>query len=117
MFGNVDNHSTIAREEIFGPVLSVIPADERGSTRSTSPTTRSTASTPRCSRTTSSAPTPSRASSARAPSGHNCFRTDFGIAFGGFKQSGIGREGGVEGLYPFLETKTVILDAKPAHVK
>jgi acyl-CoA reductase-like NAD-dependent aldehyde dehydrogenase len=27
VFGNVDNHSTIAREEIFGPVLSVIPAD------------------------------------------------------------------------------------------
>ena len=28
MFGNVDNSSTIAREEIFGPVLSVIPADD-----------------------------------------------------------------------------------------
>ncbi len=26
--------------------------------------------------------------------GHNSFRTDFGTAFGGFKQSGIGREGG-----------------------
>jgi acyl-CoA reductase-like NAD-dependent aldehyde dehydrogenase len=49
--------------------------------------------------------------------GHNSFRTDFGIAFGGFKQSGIGREGGTEGLFPFLETKTVILDSRPAHVK
>lgn len=28
MFGNVDNSSVIAREEIFGPVLSVIPADD-----------------------------------------------------------------------------------------
>ena len=46
--------------------------------------------------------------------GHNAFRTDFGIAFGGFKQSGIGREGGTEGLLPFLETKTVILDGPPA---
>jgi aldehyde dehydrogenase (NAD+) len=45
--------------------------------------------------------------------GHNAFRTDFGIAFGGFKQSGIGREGGVEGLHPFLETKTVILEGRP----
>ena len=27
MFANVDNNSTIAREEIFGPVLSVIPAE------------------------------------------------------------------------------------------
>ena len=46
--------------------------------------------------------------------GHNAFRTDFGIAFGGFKQSGIGREGGSEGLLPFLETKTVILEGRPA---
>ncbi len=28
VFGNVDNQSTIAREEVFGPVLSVIPADD-----------------------------------------------------------------------------------------
>ena len=46
--------------------------------------------------------------------GHNAFRTDFGMAFGGFKQSGLGREGGIEGLRPYLETKTVILDGKPS---
>jgi acyl-CoA reductase-like NAD-dependent aldehyde dehydrogenase len=45
--------------------------------------------------------------------GHNGFRTDFGIAFGGFKQSGLGREGGREGILPYLETKTVILDSAP----
>ena len=39
---------------------------------------------------------------------------DFGIAFGGFKQSGIGREGGYEGLHSFLKTKTVILDEHPS---
>ena len=36
------------------------------------------------------------------------------MAFGGFKQSGVGREGGREGLLPFLETKTVILEGRPA---
>jgi acyl-CoA reductase-like NAD-dependent aldehyde dehydrogenase len=46
--------------------------------------------------------------------GHNAFRTDFGMAFGGFKQSGIGREGGTEGLLPFLETKSVILNGEPS---
>ncbi len=46
--------------------------------------------------------------------GHNSFRTDFAIAFGGFKQSGIGREGGTEGLLPFLEAKTVILEERPS---
>lgn len=39
------------------------------------------------------------------------------IGFGGFKQSGVGREGGVDGLRPYLENKTVILDALPSHVK
>ena len=45
--------------------------------------------------------------------GQNNFRIDFGIAFGGFKQSGIGREGGREGLLSYLETKTLLLDGPP----
>jgi acyl-CoA reductase-like NAD-dependent aldehyde dehydrogenase len=45
--------------------------------------------------------------------GHNAFQTDFGMAFGGFKQSGVGREGGVDGLRPYLETKTVVLSDVP----
>ena len=40
-------------------------------------------------------------------------RIDFDVAFGGFKQSGVGREGGREGLLPYLESKTVLLDAAP----
>ncbi len=42
--------------------------------------------------------------------GHNGMRFDMNVAFGGFKQSGIGREGGREGLLPYLETKTILLD-------
>jgi aldehyde dehydrogenase (NAD+) len=45
--------------------------------------------------------------------GHNNMRLDFGLAFGGFKQSGMGREGGLEGLLPYLETKTLLLDEAP----
>jgi len=40
-------------------------------------------------------------------------RIDFDIAFGGFKQSGVSREGGREGLLPQLESKTVLLDGAP----
>ena len=112
MFGNVDNASTIAREEIFGPVLSVIPADnERDAVRVANDTIyglNASVFTDDVER--------ARAVAAELRSGtvgHNAFRTDFGIAFGGFKQSGIGREGGIEGLYPFLETKTVILEERP----
>jgi acyl-CoA reductase-like NAD-dependent aldehyde dehydrogenase len=46
--------------------------------------------------------------------GQNGMRLEFGMPFGGFKQSGIGREGGVEGLRPYLETKSILLDAAPA---
>jgi len=49
--------------------------------------------------------------------GHNAFRIDFGIAFGGFKQSGIGREGGTQAISLFTESKTVILDGAPARYR
>ena len=45
--------------------------------------------------------------------GHNGFKTDFKLGFGGFKQSGIGREGNIEGLEAYLENKTMIFDAAP----
>lgn len=68
--------------------------------------------TPRYSPTMSTARTRPRQLRSRTV-GHNSFHTDFSIAFG-FKQSGIRREGGKEGLLPFLETKTVILDDMPS---
>src|SRR5437660_2507122 len=112
VFGNVDNSSTIAREEIFGPVLTVIPAaDEQDAVRIANDTIyglNASAFTDDLDR--------ARAAAGQLRSGtvgHNAFRTDFGMAFGGFKQSGIGREGGKEGLLPFLETKTVILEGRP----
>ncbi|MCW2525095.1 MAG: putative aldehyde dehydrogenase, partial [Frankiales bacterium] len=46
--------------------------------------------------------------------GHNSTRMNLGIAFGGFKQSGIGREGGIEGLRPYLDTKTLLMDGLPS---
>jgi hypothetical protein len=49
--------------------------------------------------------------------GHNAFRGgDFTIGFGGFKQSGLSREGGVEGLLPYLESKTLLLDEAPSKI-
>jgi aldehyde dehydrogenase (NAD+) len=112
VFGNVENNSTIAREEIFGPVLSVIPADdERDAIRVANDTIyglNASVFTDDIER--------ARAVAGELRSGtvgHNAFRTDLGIAFGGFKQSGIGREGGTEGLHPYLETKTVILEGRP----
>ena len=112
VFGGVDNSATIAQEEIFGPVLTVIPAEDEGDAVRLANDTiyglNASVFTEDLER--------ARAVAGQLRSGtvgHNAFRTDFGIAFGGFKQSGLGREGGTEGLHPFLETKTVILNGRP----
>ena len=47
--------------------------------------------------------------------GHNGVRREHRLPFGGFKQSGLGREGGKEGMLPYLETKVIILDGMPAN--
>jgi acyl-CoA reductase-like NAD-dependent aldehyde dehydrogenase len=112
VFGNVDNSSTIAQEEIFGPVLSVIPADDEQHAIAIANDTIYGLNASVFTNDIDRARDVARQLRSGTV-GHNAFRTDFGIAFGGFKQSGIGREGGVEGLLPFLETKTVILEGRP----
>lgn len=113
VFGNVDNSWRIAQEEIFGPVLSVIPAeDERDAVRIANDTVyglNAAVFTHDADRASAVA------RELRAGTvGHNNFRTDFGIGFGGFKQSGVGREGGVEGLTHYLENKTIIFEDRPS---
>lgn len=112
VFANVDNRQVIAQEEIFGPVLSVIPADDDSQAIDIANDTiyglNAAVFTPDVAR--------ARAVAGQLRSGtvgHNNMRMDMGTAFGGFKQSGIGREGGREGLLPYLETKTVLLDGPP----
>jgi acyl-CoA reductase-like NAD-dependent aldehyde dehydrogenase len=115
LFANVDNTSRIAQEEIFGPVLCLIPAEDEedairlanessyglnGSVLTTDPQAAYDIS--RRIRT--------------GVMGQNGMRMEFGMPFGGFKQSGIGREGGEEGLWPYLETKTILLDGAPARL-
>ena len=109
----MDNSATIAREEIFGPVLAVIPAaDEEDAVNIANDTIYGLNAS-----VFTNDPERARAAARQLRAGtvgHNAKRVDFGIAFGGFKQSGIGREGGREGLLPYLESKTIILDAPPA---
>ena len=112
LFCDVDNDMTIAREEIFGPVLSVIPAEDEIQAVAIANDTIFGLNASVFTKDAARAYQVARALRSGTV-GHNSFRSDFSIAFGGFKQSGIGREGGKEGLMPFLETKTIILDDEP----
>jgi aldehyde dehydrogenase (NAD+) len=113
LFADVPNDARIAREEIFGPVISVIPAkDEEEAIRLANDTAfglNNSVFTRDIDRAMAVA---RRLRSGTV--GHNAFRSDFGIAFGGYRQSGIGREGGTLGLMPYLESKTVILEDEPS---
>jgi len=112
VFGNVDNNWTIAQEEIFGPVLSVIPADsEADAFRIANDTIYGLNNAVFTNDTERAYAAARRLRSGTV--GQNGAAGYGGMASGGFKQSGLGREGGVEGLKPFLELKTVILDSMP----
>ncbi|HVT67563.1 MAG TPA: aldehyde dehydrogenase [Trebonia sp.] len=113
VFGGVDNSSVIAQEEIFGPVLSVIPAaDEEDAVRIANDTIYGLHGAVFTDDVERAREVAGRMRTGAI--GHNGFKSDFDMGHGGFKQSGIGREGGVDGLLPFVESKAILLDAPTA---
>ena len=108
VFADVDNSMRIAQEEIFGPVLAVIPYDDvddavriandsefgLGGSVWTADPAGAGMDIARRVRT--------------GTFGVNQYTMDFVAPFGGFKASGIGREFGHEGLEHYLELKSII---------
>ena len=106
VFADVNNDMTIAREEIFGPVLCMIPyEDEDEAVRIANDTLYGLSGF-----VTSGDIERARRIAKRIRSGNvhiNHARIDFGGCFGGYKQSGNGREWGEAGLEEFLELKAI----------
>ena len=106
IFSDVTNDMRIAREEIFGPVLVIIPFDDEAEAIQIANDTPyglaaylQTGNPERAARV---------AARLRAGAVHiNGAGIEYGSPFGGYKQSGNGREGGMMGLEDYLETKTL----------
>jgi aldehyde dehydrogenase (NAD+) len=107
VFANVRNDMTIAREEIFGPVLSILPyGDEADAIRIANDTVYGLSGY-----VTSADIDRARRVAAQLRTGMvhlNGAGTDVAAPFGGYKQSGNGREWGAHGFHDFLETKAVM---------
>jgi acyl-CoA reductase-like NAD-dependent aldehyde dehydrogenase len=110
VFTDVDNTMTIAREEIFGPVLSVIRFEEFDEVLRKSNDTFYGLAAGVWTRDIKKAHRAAHALQAGTVwiNTYNLF--DPAVPFGGYKQSGFGRELGREGLDGYLQTKAVWVD-------
>jgi aldehyde dehydrogenase (NAD+) len=107
VFANVTNDMTIAREEIFGPVICILgydTIDEAVEIANDTPYGLS-------GYVSSADLDTARAVARRLRTGMvhlNGARLDNAAPFGGYKQSGNGREFGAHGIAEFLETKSIL---------
>ena len=113
VFTEVNNGMRIAREEIFGPVLSVIPYDgDDDALRIANDSEYGLSGSVWTSDVERGIDVARRVRTGTY--GINQVGMDFGAPFGGFKHSGLGRELGPEGLKMYLEDKTILLPRPPA---
>jgi acyl-CoA reductase-like NAD-dependent aldehyde dehydrogenase len=113
VLAKVENSMTVAQEEIFGPVVTVTPfEDEKDAVRIANDVRYGLMATVW---TGDSAKGHRLAQRIKAGTvGINMPYTAFpGVPFGGYKQSGFGRELGIETLELYLETKSVIVSTSP----
>lgn len=106
IFEGVSNEMRIAQEEVFGPVVCVIDYDDDEEAIRIANASNYGLSGTVYSRDLARAEAIAR----QIRTGNvsiNGLQVDPGIPFGGYKQSGFGREGGPEGLEPYLETKAI----------
>jgi aldehyde dehydrogenase (NAD+) len=107
VFSSVDNTMRVAREEIFGPVLAVIPYDDpEDAVRIANDSDYGLAGSVWTSDIDRGVDIARRVRTGTY--GVNQYTMDFVAPFGGYKASGIGREFGIEGLSQYVELKSIV---------
>jgi aldehyde dehydrogenase (NAD+) len=107
VFADVDNHMRIAQEEIFGPVLAVIPYDGvDDAVRIANDSEYGLAGSVWTADEDAGRDVARRVRTGTY--GVNKYSMDFNAPFGGFKSSGVGREFGPEGIDEYVEFKTIV---------
>jgi len=107
VFSGVDNSMRIAREEIFGPVLAVIPYDDTDdAVRIANDSEYGLAGSVWTGDVDQGLDIARRVRTGTY--GVNQYTMDFIAPFGGYKGSGLGREFGVEGLSHYVELKSIV---------
>jgi aldehyde dehydrogenase (NAD+) len=114
IFAGVDNDSDLAQEEIFGPVLAVIPFDTEEEAVRMANGTRYGLAAGIWTRDLNRALRVSRAMQAGSVWVNTYRAIAAQVPFGGFKHSGIGRERGEAGLREYLTTRNVMIDFSEA---
>ncbi|MFC4201840.1 aldehyde dehydrogenase [Candidimonas humi] len=110
IFTDVDNSSHLAQEEIFGPVLAIIPFDTEEEAVRLANDSRYGLAAGLWTRDLSRAMRVSRAMQAGSVWVNTYRALSAQAPFGGFKESGIGRERGDAGLREYLTTRNIMID-------
>lgn len=110
VFADVDNRSRLAQEEIFGPVLSVIPFSDEDDVLAAANDTKYGLVAGLWTANVSRAIRVAHQLEAGLVSVNTFRPVHWSLPYGGWKRSGIGRENGIEALDEYTELRTIYID-------